>query len=90
MDGGPTGWRSQLLIEHASPGAPSYCADRTPQDIFVRYATGEEEYYRLGAQADLYQRTNRITDPRFQTRITSLRNKTRVLCNPLPPEMPPF
>jgi N-acetylglucosamine-6-sulfatase len=79
-----------LLIEHAGAGAPSYCADRTAKDIFVHYATGEEEYYRLGPHADPSERTNLITSTRWQARIASLRDKLRTMCNPLPPDLPPF
>ena len=79
-----------LLIEHAGAGAPSYCADRTAKDILVHYATGEEEYYRLGPHADPSERTNLITSTRWQARIASLRDKLRTMCNPLPPDLPPF
>ena len=83
-------WRQHLLIEHAVLSVPSYCADRTPKDILVHYATGEEEYYRLGAHADLFQRTNKIGAAKFQTRIATLRDKLRTMCTPLPPELPGF
>ncbi len=84
-------WRQHLLIEHVLvSGVPSYCADRTAKDILVHYATGEEEYYRLGAHADPYQRTNKSAAAKFQTRISTLRDKLRTMCTPLPPELPGF
>jgi hypothetical protein len=79
-----------MLIEHTGPGAPPYCADRTPKEIFIHYATGEEEFYRLGRLADRYERTNKIAAPKLQSRIGALRNTLRTMCSPLPPEMPAF
>ncbi len=81
-------WRQHMLIEHAPQ--PVYCADRTPKDILIHYATGEEEYYRLGPLADPYQLTNKASKPKFASRITVLRDKLRTMCNPLPPGMPAF
>jgi N-acetylglucosamine-6-sulfatase len=83
-------WRKHMLIEHDTAGAPSYCADRTPKEIFVHYATGEEEYYRLGPHADKYERTNKVAVTKFQPRITKLRNVLRGMCSPLPPDLPAF
>ena len=90
LTGQSVDWRHHMLIEHAGPGAPSYCADRTPKEIFVHYATGEEEYYRLGSGSDLYERTNKISASKFRSRIATLRDKLRTMCTPLPPEMPAF
>jgi len=33
---------------------------------------------------------NKISKPRFASRITTLRDKLRSMCNPLPPGMPAF
>src|SRR5206468_4572840 len=90
LDGSPGGWRTRALIEHLDDGAgaPSYCAIRTANAIYVQYATGEEEYYRLGG--DPLERTNRVTYPTFTTRIAALRDDARKRCNPLPPGMAPF
>jgi N-acetylglucosamine-6-sulfatase len=90
LTGQARSWRRHMLIEHAGPGAPAYCADRTANEIFVHYATGEEEYYRLGAKGDPYERTNQITAARWQTRIAFLRDKLRTMCTPLPPGLPAF
>ena len=84
-----TKWRSHMLIEHSGSGPPDYCGDRTPNDILIHYATGEEEYYRVG-RADPYELTNRISKPKFQRRIGNLRSKLRTMCSPLPPNMPAF
>jgi hypothetical protein len=80
-----------MLIEHAGGSPqPIYCADRTPNDVLIHYATGEEEYYRLGPTADPYELTNKISKPRFASRIATLRDKLRSMCNPRPPGMPAF
>jgi N-acetylglucosamine-6-sulfatase len=84
-------WRQHLLIEHSGPEPqPIYCADRTPSDILIHYATGEEEYYRLGPKADPFQLINKISKPKFASRIAALRTKLRTMCTPLPPGMPAF
>ena len=84
-------WRQHMLIEHAG-GTTNvvYCGDRTPTDVLIHYATGEEEYYRIGPGADPYQLLNKISKPKFASRITVLRDKLRTMCNPLPPGMPAF
>jgi len=84
-------WRQHMLIEHAGGTTDLvYCADRTPTDILIHYSTGEEEYYRLGAKADPYELTNRVSKPKFASRIALLRDKLRTMCKPLPPGMPAF
>jgi arylsulfatase A-like enzyme len=90
LTGQSRNWRHDMLIEHAGVGAPAYCADRTGKEILVHYATGEEEYYRLGPHGDPYERTNQIGGARWQTRIGVLRDKLRTMCNPLPPGLPAF
>jgi arylsulfatase A-like enzyme len=83
-------WRSRLLFEHLDQdyGVPSYCAIRTERDKYVRYATGEQEYYRLGF--DPLERRNRVSDPLYAARIATLRDAARASCDPLPPDMRPF
>jgi len=84
-------WRQHMLIEHAGGSPqPIYCADRTQKDVLIHYSTGEEEYYRLGPTADPYELSNRISKLRFASRIATLRDKLRSMCNPRPPEMPAF
>ena len=58
----PSGWRREILVEHhgrvldtgdpdlptqGSGNPPSYEAIRTPESLYVEYATGEREYYDL-------------------------------------------
>jgi arylsulfatase A-like enzyme len=90
LTGGSPQWRTNMLIEHVTNEVPSYCADRTPKDILVHYATGEEEYYRLGANADPLEDINRISSTKFAPRISLLRDKLRQMCTPLPPGLPGF
>jgi arylsulfatase A-like enzyme len=90
LRGNPATWRTRALIEHLDDGAgaPSYCAIRTSNAIFIHHATGEEEYYRL--TGDPLERTNRVNNATFTTRIDALRDDARKRCNPLPPGMDPF
>ncbi len=84
-------WRDAFPLEHVneiSPYVPTYCGVRTRHETFVRYATGEEEYYRL--DEDPYQLKNMASAPRWSDRVAHLRQRTLALCDPLPPEMPPF
>jgi len=88
LNGATGAWRSQMLFEHYGEGAPSYCAIRTKDLLFVHYRTGEEEFYRLAT--DPYERMNRIASTTAAERIASLRDAARARCNPLPPDMTPF
>ena len=84
-------WRQHMLIEHAGGSPqPIYCAGRTHKDVLIHYSTGEDEYYRLGPRADPYELSNRVSKPRFASRIATLRDKLRSMCTPRPPEMPAF
>jgi N-acetylglucosamine-6-sulfatase len=49
LDGSaPGAWRDSLLIEGAtSGGRPAYSGVRGENEVYVRYETGEEEYYDL-------------------------------------------
>ncbi len=81
--------RRDLLIEHLQfresglHDPPTYCAVRTVDRLFVRYATGEEELYDL--QADPHQLENLATDPARQDEADRLRALTRRRCRPPPP-----
>jgi hypothetical protein len=78
-----------MLIEHAgATPQPIYRAGRTPKDVLIHYATGEEEYYRL--VPDPYELVDKVSRPRFASRITALRDRLRTMCDPLPPGMPAF
>jgi N-acetylglucosamine-6-sulfatase len=46
LDGTDPTWRSQTIIEHAEGGnSPAFCAARSITQLYVRYTTGEEEFY---------------------------------------------
>ena len=78
--------RKGVLIEH-SPGGrvPAYCGYRTAEELFVRYATGDEEYYRYSK--DPYELKNRALLPSAQSNVAKLRSITRSRCSPMPPGM---
>ncbi len=75
-------WR--LVVEHAKGGsAPAYCGVRTGQELFVRYATGEEEYYDL--RTDPWELDNLAGRGGHGRRIAELRDWVRERCRPFPP-----
>ena len=84
--GRPT--RKEVLLEsvefsnakHAD--VPSYCGLRSARRMYVRYATGEEEFYDL--RKDPYQLEN-VADQQLP-RMVRMRNRTRALCVPTPPQ----
>ena len=84
----PTRWRTEFVLEHQGRAVPSYCGIRGASKVFVHYADGTEEYYRLGA--DPYQKSNAVSKIRFTDAIARLRDRARARCQPRPPEMPPF
>jgi arylsulfatase A-like enzyme len=78
--------REGVLIEHARGGkVPSYCGYRTATDLFVRYATGEEEYYSY--PKDPYELENHALMPSSRAVVKNLRAITRSMCSPMPPDM---
>ena len=86
--------RSSFLVEHMQlirpegrdDPVPSYCAVRTRSELFVRYATGEQEYYRLGSDpAELH---NLAADPEHAGRIAELQAQAMRGCDPRPPDWP--
>jgi N-acetylglucosamine-6-sulfatase len=87
-------WRRAFLLEHlwvkrtsGKENVPTYCGLRTPRLVFIRYATGFEELYNLAT--DPYELRN-LAGTASDARLERLRAKTRTMCSPLPPEMPPF
>ena len=50
---------------------PPFCAWRTREELFVRYGTGEEEFYDY--RVDPYELDNRVADPAYTTRVEELR-----------------
>jgi N-acetylglucosamine-6-sulfatase len=86
-------WRSTFLVEHLHVGnvkidPPTYCAARSTRWKFVRYAEGFEELYNL--RKDPFEMRNVAANPMYRDRLSMMRNRTRTLCDPLPPGMPAF
>lgn len=78
--------RARVLIEHGEGGpAPPLCAVRNAIEFYVRYATGEEEFYRY--DLDPHELDNAAASPEAASRVKALRNGARRLCDPLPPGM---
>jgi arylsulfatase A-like enzyme len=78
--------RTGVLIEHGVTGrAPPFCAYRTRRDVFIHYATGEEEYYRY--RTDPFELENQAGRRRVRSAVSARRATTRSLCSPLPPGM---
>ena len=76
--------RTRFVIEHAADGdARAYCGARTRRELFVRYASGEEEYYLRST--DPWALDNAIDRPRHADRIGELRAYARDRCRPRPP-----
>jgi arylsulfatase A-like enzyme len=76
-------WRSALLIEHVrgTNPIPTYCAIRTPNQLFVRYETGERELYDLisdPAQLENLAGSRPALEARLETTLHGL-------CDPPPP-----
>ncbi|HEY1330544.1 MAG TPA: sulfatase-like hydrolase/transferase [Actinomycetota bacterium] len=77
-------WRPDVLLEHqGSPSNPGYCGVRSADDVYIQYATGEEELYDLVADPD--QLNNQASNPDFLTILKSMRAEDHVLCDPPPP-----
>lgn len=84
LDGSDAVVRSRLVIEHAQGSdAPAYCGVRTKRELFVRYTTGEEEYYRLDEDPWSLENLAERRDVRGEVR--DLRNFAKRECRPLPP-----
>ncbi len=66
---------------------PPFCAWRTREELFVRYGTGEEEYYDY--RVDPYELVNRVSDQGLRVRVDELRALTRAACDPPPPGFGP-
>jgi arylsulfatase A-like enzyme len=73
-----------VLIEHAGGTVvPDYCGIRAPGFMYARYATGEEELYALSG--DPYELRNVAGLSGYAAILSSMRARTRALCNPAPP-----
>ena len=81
--------RSRFPVEAISGGRrPAYCGVRTERELFVHYASGEEEFYNL--RRDPYELNNRASAHAVADKVQMLRASARRLCDPLPPGMPAF
>ncbi|HEY2803749.1 MAG TPA: sulfatase [Actinomycetota bacterium] len=87
LDGTAADWRQDFLVEHLSKNRgqapPTYCAVRSPDYMYVYYATGEEELYSL--KQDPQELRNRIDDPNLDIVRTQMRSQLKQLCSPHPP-----
>ncbi len=83
-------WSRTLLIEHAfrpntpTGRGPSYCGVRTGRYLFVRYATRLEELY--DERLDPFELRNIAGRPFALPVQNRLRQTTRQLCTPPPPD----
>jgi N-acetylglucosamine-6-sulfatase len=76
--------RSRAVIESIGEGpSPSYCGTRSRYSLFVRYATGAEEFYDY--RRDPWELENAVSDPAFRHQVTALRRFARENCLPRPP-----
>jgi arylsulfatase A-like enzyme len=81
--------RSGFPVEAIADGRrPAYCGVRTMHELFVHYATGEEEFYNL--RSDPYELRNRANVAGAADKVRRLRRSARKLCVPLAPGMPVF
>lgn len=84
---GSVPWRNDFLIEHmegANP-VPSYCGVRTRTSKYIRYVTGEREFYDLSE--DPYELVDAVDDPARASQVASLDARLDELCDPPPPGM---
>ena len=76
--------RRAFAVEHVDGGGPPpFCAIRTRNELFVRYSTGEEEYYDY--RIDPWEETNRADRRSVMRRVDALRDRAKDTCVPTPP-----
>jgi arylsulfatase A-like enzyme len=83
LDGERMKVRSRFVIESARGIAPPYCGARSRYAMFVRYATGEEEFYDY--RVDPWELNNAARDTAVKERVRSHRRWAREHCSPTPP-----
>jgi arylsulfatase A-like enzyme len=76
--------RSRFVIEAAAGQTPAYCGTRTRFTMFVRYATGAEEFYDY--REDRWELQNAASLRAYRTRVAAHRRFAREHCSPRPPE----
>ena len=84
LDGSRSSTRSHLLLEHLNEPnglVPSYCGLRTQRRLYVRYAGGFQELYRL--DSDPHELRN-VAD-HAPAEVAALRQITETECSPAPP-----
>jgi len=84
LDGSRYSTRSNLLLEHLHEPiklVPSFCGLRTPGRLYVRYASGFEELYRL--DSDPHELRNVANQAPAE--VAALRQITETECSPPPP-----
>jgi N-acetylglucosamine-6-sulfatase len=74
--------RSHFVIQGAVGSGHSFCGVHTVDAVYVKYATGEEEYYDL--VNDPFELANNPADPAADP----LRRLATIECSPLPPDWP--
>jgi arylsulfatase A-like enzyme len=85
LSGGP-GFspETDILIEHqGGTQVPAYCGVRTPNWMYARYSTGEEELYHVSV--DPYELTNVAANPTYATQLAKDKAAAEALCVPTPP-----
>ena len=76
--------RRSFAIEHVDGGgAPAFCAVRTASRLFVRYSTGEEEYYDY--REDPWEELNRADRRGVRSELRRMRSSAKKTCDPTPP-----
>jgi arylsulfatase A-like enzyme len=76
--------RSRFVIEHGDGGAaPHYCGVRSQNLLFVRYGTGQEEFYDY--RVDPWELQNRAKNANRRKAVARLRRYARDHCVPEPP-----
>jgi N-acetylglucosamine-6-sulfatase len=65
------------------PDRPAYCGYRTPNWMYVRYASGDRELYSY--KRDPWEIHNLESSRRFRTQLRSLKARAKASCSPVPP-----